>query len=174
MSGTQRSALEAPLQTPTTCVFIRYLHSFSSAPSVHELVLHISHILFVCPDLLLSSIVLTIHSPCLQDLPATTSPPTVPSIPQPSVQDLRERSRCAVNPHTTGTSAVILTEMRGPPATCSLGDKFSCPVCICRIGEGGDSWSGRRLGTREKLCSPVPRERQCRHIWGCVAEMRRV
>lgn len=133
--------------------------------------------------------VLTIHSPCLQDRPATASPPTAPNIPQPSVQDLgKEAGRQTVNPHTGGTDALVQSDAskaskrrlqrtrqsRSTWATCSLSDKFPRPVCVGCITEGGQSWRGAGLGTREELGSPVPRERQCRHIWSCGAEMGQV
>lgn len=36
---------------------------------------------------------LTIHSPCLPGLPATTSPLTAPDIPLPNVQDLEHKRK---------------------------------------------------------------------------------
>lgn len=53
----------------------------------HFFHLHNFNALYSCP------LVLTIRSPCLPDLPATTSPLTAPDIPLPSVQDLEKKKR---------------------------------------------------------------------------------
>lgn len=52
--------------------------------------LHDLSTFYLCPPW---APVLTIHSPCLPDLPATTSPLTAPDIPLPSVQDLEKRNK---------------------------------------------------------------------------------
>lgn len=87
--------------------------------------------------------ILTSHSLCLPDLPATASPPTAPDIPLPSVQDLEKNFGKKLGQNWVYSR---VNEQKETKATCSLSDEFFRPVSISCVTQRGEPRCRGRVG----------------------------